>query len=180
MHDIYFVASPGHHHGAGGSQFLVDNYPELIANNMLSLNLEHVASTGMARIDANLMDRVRDNYGNLIAELSPTNADSLWHGVQMSMATPFLVDAWRQASESNLYLQPANAWEASRFMPGESTSLSVAGVPVVQNVETNHWYHSSGSMPETISQESLQRAFLLYSDFVDLVDKASKAEVEAR
>jgi len=26
----------------------------------------------------------------------------------------------------------------------------------------------------------LQRAFLLYSDFVDLVDKASKAEVEAR
>lgn len=180
MHDIYFVASPGHHHGAGGSQFLVDNYPELIANNMLSLNLEHVASTGMARIDANLMDRVRDKYGNLIAELSPTNADSLWHGVQMSMATPFLVDAWRQASESNLYLQPANTWEASRFMPGESTSLSVAGVPVVQNVETNHWYHSSGSMPETISQESLQRAFLLYSDFVDLVDKASKAEVEAR
>lgn len=180
IHDVYFVASPGHHHGAGGSAFLVDNYPDLITNNMLSVNLEHIASIGMARIDANMMDRVRDNYGNLLASLSPTNTDSLWHGVQMSNRTPFLVNAWRQASESNMYSQPANVWEASRFMPGESTSLDIAGAFVVQNVETNHWYHSSGSMPETISPESLKRAFLLYNDFINLADQSSKAEIQAR
>jgi hypothetical protein len=179
-HDIYFVASPGHHHGAGGAKFLVDNYPDLMANNMLAVNLEHVASTGIARIDGNLMDRVRDQYGNIVPSLSPTNADSPWHGVQMSIKTPFLVDAWREASERNGHIQPANVWEAQRFVPGESTALDVAGLYVVQNVETNHWYHSSGSTPETISEESLRRAFLLYSDFLDLVDQASKAEIQAR
>ncbi len=179
-HDLYFVASPGHHHGAGGAAFLVDNYPDVIANNMLAVNLEHIASTGIARIDSNLMDRVRDKYGNIVPSLSPTNADSSWHGVQVSVKTPFLVNAWREASEKNRYIQPANVWEASRFVPGESTALDVAGLYVIQNVETNHWYHSSGSMPETISAESLQRAFLLYSDFLDIVDGASKAEVQAR
>jgi len=179
IHDIYFVASPGHHHGAGGSAFLVENYPDLLADNMLSINLEHVASTGIARIDANLMDRKRDNYGNLVAALSPTNGDSLWHGVQMSAETPFLVAAWRQASEKNRVTQPASVWEAGRFMPGESTSLDIAGVLVVQNVETNHWYHSSGSTADTVSAESLERAFLFYSDFSAIVDQASKAEVAA-
>jgi hypothetical protein len=179
-HDIYFIATPGHHHGAGGSSFIVENYPDIFENNIISINLEHVASTGIARIDANLMDLNRDQYGNLIASLSPTNWDSSWHGVQVSRKTPFLLDALKQASENNFYTVPANVWEASLRMPGETTALFADGALVLQSVETNYWYHSSGSMPETISPESLERALLFYKDLIIFLDRGSIDEVHAQ
>ena len=180
-HDIYFLASPGHHHGAGGTAFFVETYPEVLANNMLAINLEHVASTGVARIDAYLMDGVTDNYGNIVSSLSPTNWDSPWHGVAMSEKTPFLVNAWQAAAEKNMYAQPANAWEPeSRSVPGEAAAIDAAGAIVIQNPETSHWYHSSGATAETISPQSLQRAFLFFKDLVEITDAASKAEIAAQ
>jgi hypothetical protein len=180
-HDIYFVTSPGHHHGAGGTSFFAGKFSDLIARNMITINLEHVASTGIARIDAKMMDGVRDHYGNIVSSLSPTNWDSQWHGVAMSRKTPFLVDAWRQASEMHLYTQPASVWEpAGRLVPGEAAAMHAAGALVVQNAETPHWYHSSGSTADTVSPESLERAFLFFREFVKILDQASKAEIASR
>ncbi len=180
LHDIYFVASPGHHHGAGGSSFFVENYSELLDNNIVAINLEHIASTGITVVDGNLMDGKLDNYGNIANSFTPTNSDGQWRGVAMSNKTPFLVDAWEAASVQNMYTQPATVWERSgRLIPGEAMALDGAGLNVIQNPEVSHWYHSSGSTAETVSGESLERAFLFFSDFIDIVDRASKAEVEA-
>ncbi len=179
-HDIYVVASPGHHHGAGGTAFFADNYPELLANNMVTINLEHVASTGVSRIDANMMDGITDRYGNIANSMTPTNWDSPWHGVAMSDKTPFLVNAWQVAAARNMYTQPASVWEpATRSVPGEAAAVDAAGAIVIQNVETSHWYHSSGATAETVSAESLQRAYAFFRDLVGLIDAASKAEIRA-
>ncbi len=181
LHDIYFVASPGHHHGAGGSSFFVENYAQLLDNNIIAINLEHVASTGVSVVDGNLMDGKLDNYGNIANSFSPTNSDGQWRGVAMSNKTPFLVSAWERASMMNMYTQPASVWERSgRLIPGEAMALDGAGLNVIQNPEVSHWYHSSGSTAETVSPESLERAYLFFSDFLNIVDGASKAEVEAR
>jgi hypothetical protein len=180
QHDIYILASPGHHHAAGGTGFFVETYPQILADNMLTINLEHVASTGVSRIDAFLMDGVKDNYGNIVSSLSPTNWDSPWHGVAMSDKTSFLVQAWQQAAADNMYTQPASAWEpAARSVPGEAAALDAAGALVIQNPETSHWYHSSGATAETISPESLQRAYLFFKDLIRIADAASKAEIWA-
>lgn len=180
QHDIYLLASPGHHHGAGGTSFFVNAYPELLANNMVTVNLEHVASTGVSRVDANMMDGITDAYGNIANSMTPTNWDSPWHGVAMSDKTPFLVNAWQQAAARNMYTQPASAWEpATRSVPGEAAAVDAAGAIVIQNVETSHWYHSSGATAETISAESLQRAYSFFRDLVELIDAASKAEIRA-
>ncbi len=180
-HDIYVVASPGHHHGAGGTAFFADNYSELLDNNMVTINLEHVASTGVSRIDAMMMDGVTDAYGNIANSMTPTNWDSPWHGVAMSDKTPFLVNAWQEAAASNMYTQPASVWEpAARSVPGEAAAVDAAGALVIQNVETSHWYHSSGATAETISPESLQRAYLFFRDIMHIIDDATKAEIRAR
>jgi len=178
QHDIYFVISAGHHHGQGGTSFFVEEYPQLIEDNIVTINLEHVASTGIGRIDANLMDGRRDPYGNIVNSMAPTNWDSPWHGVAMSEKTPFLVEAWRRASQANLYSQPASVWEpVNRTVPGEAAAVDAAGAIVIQNAETSHWYHTSGATAATVSPQSLARAFGFFKDMVTAIDSASKAGI---
>jgi hypothetical protein len=128
-----------------------------------------------------MMDGVTDAYGNIANSMTPTNWDSPWHGVAMSDKTPFLVNAWQEAAASNMYTQPASVWEpAARSVPGEAAAVDAAGALVIQNVETSHWYHSSGATAETISPESLQRAYLFFRDIMHIIDDATKAEIRAR
>ena len=81
---------------------------------------------------------------------------------------------------SSHYSQTADIWETgSNFFPGEAGALARAGVNGVQNVEVDHWYHTSGATADTISSESLARAFLFFTDFLAIVDQATRAEIEA-
>ncbi len=179
-HDVYFVVSPGHHHGAVGSNFFVENYTEVVANNMLTVNLEHIAAGGITRSYAGTFRRERDAYGNQFPRLVPTNWDAQWRISTMTSKTPFLVDAWHRASNSSYYSQSADIWETGpNSFPGEAGALARAGVNGVQNVEVDHWYHTSGATADTISSESLARAFLFFTDFLAIVDQASRAEIEA-
>jgi hypothetical protein len=78
QHDIYFFVSPGHHSPTGGTRRLVELKGALAANNIMTINLEHVAQQATYRsyFNSTRMGTSTSKYGTAYSELVPVNWDS--------------------------------------------------------------------------------------------------------
>jgi hypothetical protein len=174
QHDMYFLLSAGHHHATRGMGSLLLLDASLPKKNIISLNLEHIGQAGAYR---SYMDRETDKYGNVTARWVPTNWDSQGREVTLSPNSPAVRNAWIAAAKRLQFTAPA------RFaVPAiaEPALLVAAGAAAIQDVETSPWYHTSGDTPAAISPETLQRATLFYRDFIDRMDRLSRAAVWAQ
>lgn len=175
-HDVYLVVSPGHEQEQDGPRHFVETHQDIVNRTRLAVSLEHVASTGIARSYRGQFQNVNDKYGNREDFFVPTNADSQQREVTMSNESPLLKRAWANAASRNGLASPANIWGPAAGP--EPRPFTAAGVPVVTNVETNHWYHTSGDTPETISEESMERAFRFYTDFLSQLERTPSSEIK--
>ena len=168
------ISAPGTIPPTGSSQPLVDNYPDLPRTNIIYLNLEHPAQTGVYRSYFGRFGGKADKYGNVTDPYVPTNWDSQGREVSLLPDSPVVRRAWTEAAMKTFLTGPAR-FTASDV--SEPHPFAKAGGSVIQDVETNLWYHTSGDTADTISPEALQRAATFSRDFIDRMDRSSRAEV---
>ena len=158
---LVFVGSAGHHTaGLNGPSQLVALNPELITNNVLTINLEHVAARQInpARTDT-------DGLRNLIAD---AGEGFLMNG--LSVRTPFLEAIIR---DGGLRYGLNFVSEASTYGAGDNPDVDG---PLLQLIQGNPFYHTTGDMLETISTPGLERVARFVAYFVKAVAIAPREE----
>lgn len=157
---LIFVGSAGHHTGGlSGPSNLVGLNKELIAKNVLAINLEHVAVRHLnpARTDTNgLRDYITDG-----------SEDFLMNG--LSDRSPFLEKISRDGGV-RYGLNFVSA--ASTYGAGDNPNVDG---PVFQLIQGNPLYHTTGDMLETISTPGLERVARFVAYFVREVGAASRS-----
>lgn len=157
---LLFVATGGHHAGSVGVANILSKHADVMKRTVLVLNCEHTAAI-LARSD--------DGRGLSIANTESPKSLGVPNG------SPLLIKLMAEALDK--YGVVVNS-RPSRSAPGDAGGFVRAGVTVLQLIESNYWYHTSGDRPETISAQGLERTARAYAQFIDSVDKASRKELE--
>jgi hypothetical protein len=161
---LVFVGSAGHHTaGLNGPDNLVKLNPALMAKNVLAINLEHVAVRQLnpARTDT---DGLRD----VIAD---AGENFLMNG--LSQRSPFLEGIIR---EGGLRYGLNFVSQASTYGAGDNPDVEG---PLLQLIQGNPLYHTTGDMLETISTPGLERVARFVAYFVKEVGAAPRARIHA-
>ncbi|MBQ12882.1 MAG: M28 family peptidase [Gammaproteobacteria bacterium] len=157
---LVFVGSAGHHtSGLSGPTQLVALNPDLIARNVLTINLEHVAARQLnpARTDTH---GVRD-------VITDTGEGFLMNG--LSQRSPYLESIIRSGG-IRYGLNFVSA--ASTYNAGDNPRVES---PVFQLIQGNPLYHTSGETLETISTPGLERVARFVAYFVKAVAEAPRS-----
>jgi hypothetical protein len=157
---LVFVGSAGHHTGGlNGPGQLVGLNRDLIARNVMAINLEHVAARQLnpARTDT---DGLRD-------VITDAGEGFLMNG--LSARSPFLEAIMR---EGGLRYGLNFVSAASTYGAGDNPDVDG---PLLQLIQGNPLYHTSGDMLETISTPGLERVARFVAYFVREVGAAPRA-----
>ncbi|MEX0903135.1 MAG: M28 family peptidase [Pseudohongiellaceae bacterium] len=158
---LVFVASAGHHtSGLNGPDKLVEMNPELIARNILTLNLEHVAARQL-----NPARTATDGVRDIIAD---AGEGFLMNG--MNQRSPYLEAIIR---EGGLRYGLNFVSAASTYHAGDNPDVE----RLFQLIQGNPLYHTSGETIETISTPGLERVARFVAFFVKEVAVAPRSEL---
>jgi hypothetical protein len=148
---LVFVASAGHHtSGLSGPRQLVELNPDLIARNVLTINLEHVAARQL-----NPARTTTDGLRNLITD---AGEGFLMNGV--SNESPALEEVIRRGG---LRYGLNFVSEATDYNAGDNPPVDA---PTFQLIQGNPLYHTSGETLHTISTPGLERVARFVAYFV--------------
>jgi len=157
---LVFVGSAGHHTGGlNGPDQLVGLNKELIARNVLAINLEHVAARQLnpARTDTDgLRDTITDAGENFVMN-------------GLSRRQPFLEGIIRDGG-----LRYGLNFVSAASTYGAGDNPDVEG-PLLQLIQGSPLYHTSGDMLEIISTPGLERVARFVEYFVRQVGAAPRA-----
>lgn len=158
---LVFVGSAGHHTpGLNGPDQLIQLNPQLAANNVFTVNLEHVSARQLnpARTDTDgLRDIITDaGEGFLMNGLSARNE--------------FLENLLR---EGGLRYGLNFVSQASTYGAGDNPDVDA---PLLQLIQGNPLYHTNGDMLETISTPGLERVARFMAWLVEEVAQAPRQQ----
>ncbi|OGT74077.1 MAG: hypothetical protein A3H44_13110 [Gammaproteobacteria bacterium RIFCSPLOWO2_02_FULL_57_10] len=160
---LVFVGSAGHHTpGLNGPDQLVEMNLELIARNVLTVNLEHVAAMQInpARTATN---GVRD-------VITDAGEGFLMNG--LSERSPFIESIIR---EGGLRYGLNFVSQASTYGAGDNPDVESV---LLQLIQGNPLYHTNGDMLETISTPGLERVARFMAYFIEQIGVAPREQLE--
>lgn len=164
---LVFVISGGHHSpGLDGPERFVEANPEIAANTVLVLNVEHVAQRNLTLARRTF----EDGYRKFIADggEAPVVAG-------ITNRAPFLERLVRRGVER----YGVNfVSEESDMSSGESGGFRPLGVPLVTIMQANPLYHTSGEVAEVISTPGLERMARFLAFFIREVDRAPRHRID--
>lgn len=160
---LVFVASAGHHtSGLNGPSNFVSMNPEIAANTLVTLNIEHVAQRNFSPARS----QFEDGYREYIAD---SGEAPIVAGVTNS--SPFI---------ESLFVQGVQRY-GTNFVSGTSTMASGEGggyraieAPIVTTMQAPPLYHTSGEVLEAISVPGLERMARFLAFFIKELDKAPR------
>jgi hypothetical protein len=158
--NLVFVATGGHHAASVGVANFVAAHRDIINKAVIDLNCEHTAAI-----------LVRSDDGR---NLTPANTESP-KGLGVTNFSPLLIKHMTEALDR--YGVVTSSRPTTRA-PGDAGGFVRAGLPVVQLIESNYWYHTSGDTAATITASGLERTARAYALFLDRVDSSSRAELQ--
>lgn len=159
---LVFVGSAGHHtSGLNGPDQLVALNPQLIANNVLTINLEHVA--------AKQINPARTDTLGVRDVISDAGEGFLMNGI--SKPTPYLESVIRDGG-SRYGLNFVSA--ASTYHAGDNPDVDS---PIFQLIQGNPLYHTSGETLETISIPGLERVARFVAYLIKEITEAERSLV---
>jgi hypothetical protein len=152
---LVFVASGGHHSpGLNGPRAFVAMNPEILANTVLVINLEHIAQFEIDSQDWSV---------------GPAEQPMSFSITNMA---PFLVSLANDGiARYGFNLHP----DFREAAPGDLGGYRPLGLPMVQAIHSGPLYHASGDVLTTISAPGLERAARFFSYFVKQVATADRA-----
>jgi hypothetical protein len=157
---LVFVGSAGHHTpGLSGPGQLVGLNRDLIARNVLAINLEHVA--------ARQLNPARTDTQGLRDLITDAGEGFLMNG--LSERSPFLEGIIR---DGGLRYGVNFVSAASTYGAGDNPEVDG---PLLQLIQGNPLYHTSGDMFETISTPGLERVARFVAYFIGEVAAAPRS-----
>lgn len=154
---LLFVGSGGHHSaGLNGPASVVTMNPELMKRVVAVVNLEHLAQFAVktAPWEAGVTEEPK-NFG-------------------VSNSAPFLVAAVKETAQRyGFVIRP----EVTNSVPGDLGGYAPLNVARMQGIHSGPFYHTSGDVLGSISNEGLTRAARFYAELIAKMAKASAKEI---
>jgi hypothetical protein len=161
---LVFVSSAGHHSsGLSGPGNLVALNPDLVGRNVFTINLEHVAALqlqqGRSLSPSGQRDMVTDSG----------------EGFLMNGITPRSPLGERIVREGGLRYGVNFVSEASTYAAGDNPRVPGR---LLQLIQTNPLYHSSGETIDVISTPGLERVARFTAHFVKEIDRLPASQLK--
>lgn len=159
---LVFVGSAGHHTpGLNGPDQLVALNKELLARNVLTINLEHVA--------VRQLNPARTDTHGLRNYIADSGENFLMNG--LSKRSPFLE---RIIRDGGLRYGLNFVSQATTYGAGDNPDVDG---PLLQLIQGNPLYHTTGDTLQTISTPGLERVARFVAYFVGEVGKAERSQL---
>jgi hypothetical protein len=165
-HQHVFIGTSGHHEFSDGVKAFIAAHPELIAKTQLVMNLEHPAS-----LHSYYRGPLRIGPGTVPGQLVTTTGQGT-RAVTISNGNAKLLTIYRDAINRRGLVVDAMV---NQRPTGDAFDFSRAGLPVVQIMDANQWFHSSADRIETVDPPGLERATRLYAEVLDAIDATDSA-----
>ncbi len=167
--NLVFIATGAHHDESIGVDHFIENYPDILEKTALVLNIEHTAS-----VLSFYRGPLRIGNFTVPGTLGTANTNGI-RELMVSNLSPRLISIFGEAIDR---YQLVVGSSASQLPTGDAFAFFLKGHTVVQLIESNIWFHSTGDALNTIPPQELERAARTYAYFIDQVDQSSRAELE--
>jgi hypothetical protein len=169
---MLFVGTSGHHEFSNGVANLIASHKNILDKAVLVMNIEHPSSTF-----SYFRGPLKFKRFTVPGELVTTTTHGT-RSLNVSNSNPLIIDFYRQAIDR--YGLVINANRELSPPTGDAFDFYRAGYVVVQILDANVWYHSSGDRIDVIQAAGLERATRLYAYVLDQIDGHSSAELQAK
>jgi Zn-dependent M28 family amino/carboxypeptidase len=166
---LVFMISAGHHTGNGAAAFIA-KHPEIIADSLLVMNLEHLAQIAVTQ--APRLDPEASGYGSGSWAATSAETPKLIGAVG---TTPYVTELMRRASQQ---YGVVTSYGPSASVPGDLGAYTRTGIAAVQLISSEVYYHSSGDNPSTISPAGMERVAAFFDDFIMALTKAPAQKIK--
>jgi len=151
---LVLIATGAHHDESIGVAHFIDNNADTLARSTLVLNVEHTAS-----IMSTYRGPLRIGRFTVPSQVTTANTDGV-RDLMMSRKDPALVALFAEAIDRyGLVVSP----DISRRPTGDAFRFVAAGQTVVQLLESNIWFHSTGDTSDSITPQGLERTARAYA-----------------
>lgn len=163
---LIFVASAGHHSaGLNGPSNFVNMNPRIVANTLLTLNIEHVAQRNFSPARS----VGADGYREFTADAGET---PIVAGI--TNKAPFLEGLFEEGVQR---YGPNFVAGSSTMASGEGGGYRGIDAPIVTLMQAPALYHTSGEVIEAISQPGLERMARFIAFFIKALDNAAIEQI---
>lgn len=168
---LLFMSSGGHHTGNGPAAFIAA-HPDVMADTVMVINLEHLAQIQVTQ--AARLDPGTSGYGSGVwAAQTVENVKR----VGAANTTPYVMELLGRASKR---YGVTTSYSPSESAPGDLGAYIRAGKPSIQLISSEVYYHSSGDNPSTISEPGLERAAAFFVDLIDALAASPREQLAPR
>jgi len=165
---LVFVGTSAHHEFSDGARAFIAAHPDMLENTALVFNIEHPSS-----IKSYYRGPLALGRGTLPGQLMATTSQGE-RTVAISNGNKVLTSIYQEGIDRYGLVVGAMM---ERRPNGDAFDFFRAGQIVVQILDANLWFHSSGDRLETIHGNGLERATRLYAYLLDNIDQVSRDEL---
>jgi len=169
--NLLFVGTSAHHEFSDGSRAFIAAHPDILEKTVLVFNVEHPSSIKSYYRGPLKLERVTVP-GQLIVTTSQSK-----RSLTISNGNPLLLSIYQDGVDRYGLVVDAMV---ERRPTGDAFDFYRAGTPVVQILDANLWFHSSGDRIDTIHPSGLERAIRLYAFALSRIDQAGWNELRRR
>ena len=168
--NILFLGSSGHHEFSDGVEGFIANHQNILDKTVLVFNVEHPSS-----VMSYLRGQLKFYNFTVPAELTTMTTDGP-RSLTISNGNKNLLGFYRDAIDR--YGLAINSRVSPAPPTGDAFGFFKAGQAVVQILDANLWYHSSGDTLDSIHANGLERATRLYAEVLDRIDATATADLQ--
>lgn len=165
---LIFVGTSAHHEFSDGARAFIDAHSDLLEDTALVFNIEHPSS-----INSYYRGPLALSRGTLPGQLMATTSQGE-RSVAISNGNKILTSIYQDGIDRYGLVVGAMM---ERRPNGDAFDFFRDGKIVVQILDANLWFHSSGDRLETIHSNGLERATRLYAFLLDNIDQVRRDEL---
>jgi len=169
--NLLFIGTSAHHEFSDGARAFINDHPEIVKNTVLVMNIEHPSS-----MLSYYRGPLQISQGTVPGQLVTTNSQG-WRTLTISNGNERVLSYFQAAADRYGVVIESTV---SRRPNGDAIDFFRARVPVVQLMDANVWFHSSGDRLDTISPAGLERTTRLFADVLSRIDETSAEELGRR
>ncbi len=167
---ILFLGSSGHHEFSDGVEAFIASHKDILEKTVLVFNVEHPSS-----IMSYYRGELKFYRFTVPGELATMTTDGP-RSLNVSNGNELLIKFYRDAIDR--YGLAITSKVSPAPPSGDAYGFFKAGQTVVQILDANLWYHSSGDTIDSIHPHGLERATRLYAEVLDRIDTTPTADLK--
>ncbi len=169
--NLLFVGTSAHHEFSDGAKAFINDHPEIVAKSVLVFNIEHPSS-----LLSYFRGPLKMSRGTVPGQLVTTNSQG-WRTLTISNGNKRVLSFFQAAAARYGVVIEGTM---NRRANGDAYDFFKARIPVVQLMDANLWFHSSGDQLDTITPSGLERTTRLFADVINGIDGATATELGRR